>query len=124
MQKIEALAHSVTELALRYPIFTIFQENLYKTEILLVEHAGPILYESFSHWMSSYRASLSSYQKCSSQFENFAIGNFLVGWVGQWKNGWIVTKRYSRMRMRERDLHTKFQLDRPEIAEVIPFFHF
>ena len=58
------------------------------------------------------------------QFENVAIGNFLVSRVGQWKNGWIVTKRYSRMRMRERDLHTKFQLDRPEIAEVISFFYF
>ena len=55
---------------------------------------------------------------------NFAIVNFLVSRVGQWKNGWIVTKSYSHMRMRERDLHTKFQLDRPEIAEVISFFYF
>ena len=58
------------------------------------------------------------------QIENFAVGNFLVGRVGRLKNGWIITKRYSRMRMHERDLHTKFQLNHPNIAEVIPCFHF
>ena len=56
------------------------------------------------------------------QFENFATGNFLVSRVSWWKNDWIVTKRYSRMWTRERNLHTKFQLDRPIIYEVIPFF--
>ena len=30
----------------------------------------------------------------------------------------------SRMRMRERDLHSKFELDWPIIAEVIPFVNF
>ena len=58
------------------------------------------------------------------QIENFAIGNFLVGRVGRLKNGWIVIKRYSRIWMRERNLHTKFQLNRPNIAEVILCFHF
>ena len=53
------------------------------------------------------------------QIENFAIGNFLVGRVGRLKNGWIVIKRYSRMRMHERNLHTKFQLNRPKIQPFV-----
>ena len=40
------------------------------------------------------------------------------------KNSWIITNRSSRMWTRERDQHTKFQLDRPIIAAVIPFFLF
>ena len=58
------------------------------------------------------------------QIESFAIGNFFVGWVGRLKNGWIVTKRYSRMRTHKRDLHTKFHLNWPKITEVISVFHF
>ena len=58
------------------------------------------------------------------QFENFAIGNFLVSRIGRRTNGWIVTKRYRRMRMRERELHTKFQLDRKKIFHEIERAHF
>ena len=58
------------------------------------------------------------------QIENFTIGNFLVCRVGWQNNGWIIAKRCSRMRTCERDLHTKFQFNRPKIAEVIPFFYF
>ena len=58
------------------------------------------------------------------QKENFAIDNFLVGRVGRLKNGWIVIKRNSHMRMRERNLHTKFELNRPKFAEVITGFQF
>ena len=36
------------------------------------------------------------------QFESFAIGYFLVSQVGRWKNGWIITKPYSRMRTHEK----------------------
>ena len=53
------------------------------------------------------------------QIENFAIGNFLVGRVGRLKNGWIVIKHYCRMRMRKRNLHTKFQLNRPKIQPFV-----
>ena len=58
------------------------------------------------------------------QIENFAVGNFLVGRVGRLKNGWIVTKCYSCMRMHERDMPTKFQLNRPKITKVILCFQF
>ena len=110
----------------RYPILTISQENLYKTEIWLVRPAGPVLYKLFFHFVSTYQVSSSYYQKCLSYSKTkiFAIGNFLVGRVGRLKNGWIFLKRYSRMQMHERKLHTKFQLNRPKIGEVIPRFHF
>ena len=48
----------------------------------------------------------------------------MVGRVGRSKNGWIIIKCYSRMRMHERNLHTKFQLNQPKIVEVVPRFHF
>ena len=50
------------------------------------------------------------------QIENFTIGNFLLSRVGWRKNGWIITKHYCRTQMRKRDLHTKFQFDRPKIG--------
>ena len=110
----------------RYPILTISQENLYKMEIWLVRPTGPVLYKLFFHLVSTYQVSSSYYQKCLSYSKTkiFAIGNFLVGRVGRLKNGWIFLKRYSRMQMHERKLHTKFQLNRPKIGEVIPRFHF
>ena len=59
--------------SLGYPIFIIFQENLYKTQIWLVEHAQMILYELPSYWVSTYRISLTSYQKCQS-YSNIKFG--------------------------------------------------
>ena len=51
---------------LRYPIFTIFQENIYKTEIWLVGPPVKTSCELFSYLVSPYQVLYSSNQKCWS----------------------------------------------------------
>ena len=51
---------------LRYPIFMIFQENLYESKIWLVRPFQMISGELFSYWVSPYQVSSSSNQKCGS----------------------------------------------------------